>query len=424
VQSLSNYANKLDSFRIGASVTGIFFDANVYDSGDTYNQTIINNYNILVTGNEMKFVSLQRTQGVFDFTKSDMFVNYAQKYNMKVRGHTLCWHVQLPKFINDGLTNNIPNGTFTRESLMDILKNHITTVVSRYKGIVHEWDVVNEAIDISTPSKLRENIWQKIIGNDYIDSAFVWAHRADPTAKLYLNDYSVEFKGTAKADALFNYINGMKTRNIPITGAGLQCHFIVNTINYNAFDANLKRYATNGLEAIVTELDIRILDTDYNKNATLQLSNQATNYLKLLQICLNNPNCRTFVTWGFTDLISWIPDFTNHTAGHALVFDESYEPKPAYTAMLNELGTRSVTTRDDNVQSNDPLILFTNGKMSINSTVKIISCRLYDLSGKNIYNLVKQDNQIEIMLPRKSVYVLQIQLEDGRVINRKVSYFM
>jgi endo-1,4-beta-xylanase len=422
-QSLSYYANKCDSFNIGASVKGTFFDTGVYDSGDIYNQTIINNYNILVTGNEMKFVSLEPKQGVFDFSKSDMFVDYAQKYNMKVRGHTLCWHTQLPGFINAGLTNGIANGTFTRASLMAILKNHINTVVSRYKGKLHQWDVVNEAIDVTTPSGLRENIWQQIIGNDYIDSAFVWANRADPSAKLYLNDYGVEFNGTTKANAIFNYIQGMRMRNIPITGVGLQCHFTVNTINFTTFDSNLKRYAINGLEAIVTELDIKILDTNYTANANLQLTNQANDYKNLIQVCLNNPNCRTFVTWGFTDAISWIPAQTNYIYGHALVFDESYKPKPAYTAMLNELAIKSGLSSVVETPKNDPLIIqYTNGKMLVRSAIKITRCRLFDLSGRNLYSSINGENQIEISIRNNSVYVLQIQLEDGRMINRKIAF--
>ena len=140
-QSLNFYADKCQSLKIGTAVGSNFYTA--YDNGDIYNRTIIDNFNILVAENEMKFDAMEKTQGVFTFTNSDRLVAYAQKYHMQVRGHNLCWHSQLPTWITAGLTNGIANGTFIRASLQAILKNHINTIVTRYKGKVQQWDVVN-----------------------------------------------------------------------------------------------------------------------------------------------------------------------------------------------------------------------------------------------------------------------------------------
>lgn len=166
------------------------------------------------------------------------FVNAFAIQAQLQQGHTLCWHSQLPSWVTAGLNNGVANGIYTRESLMGILKNHITTIVSRYKGKVQQWDVVNEPFNDGSGT-LRTSIWQQVIGNDYIDSAFVWAHRADPEAKLYLNEYGSEFTGNTKSNAIYNFLKGIKERGIPITGIGMQCHFTVNTINFTNLDQNI-----------------------------------------------------------------------------------------------------------------------------------------------------------------------------------------
>jgi endo-1,4-beta-xylanase len=416
--SLSYYADKCN-IKIGTAVGGTFYSN--FDTGSTYDLTIKNNFNTLVAENEMKWDAMEPSNNSFNFTKADQLTSYAFRTGKQVRGHNLCWHSQLPGWISTGLTNGINNGTFTRASLTSILKNHITTIMTRYKGLVQQWDVLNEPFNDSGGT-LRNSIWQQVIGNDYIDSVFVWAHRADPTAKLYLNDYGVEFSGGTKADAMYNYVSGMKSRNIPITGVGLQCHFTVSgNFNVSNLDANIKRYAALGLEAIITELDIKILKTDYTANSTLQLNNQAECYRRLIRLCLDNSNCKTFMTWGFTDLYSWIPGFTP-TYDYSLLFDTNYAPKPAYTSILNELAVESQKTGwNDMVDANPIKIQKLDNRIIVSNDNPIARCQLFDMQGKCIFVSESHNSSIEIPSNKlkKSIYILKLQLESGRIIVKK-----
>lgn len=410
-QSLSYYADKCQSLKIGAAVGSNFYT--VYDNGDIYNQTIQNNFNILVAENEMKFDAMEPQKGTFNFVKADKLVAYAQKYGLQVRGHTLCWHSQLPGWLT--------NGTFTRSSLQAILKNHITTIVTRYKGKVQQWDVVNEPFNDSGGT-LRTSIWQQVIGNDYIDSAFVWAHRADPDAELYLNDYSAEMYGTTKSNAMYNHVKLMKDRKIPVTGVGFQCHFTVNAIDFGKLDQNIKRYASAGLDVIITELDIRIAVADYNADRAKWLAYQAEDYRKMIRSCLDNPNCKTFVTWGFTDKYSWIPNFTNNVSGYALIFDNSYIPKPAYTSILNELAAESTKTQIEAVTENPEIKLILSQDKVLIETDRIMNqCQLFNVEGKKVFSSHVTNNFIEIPVNnlQRGIYILNIQLENGSMIFRK-----
>jgi endo-1,4-beta-xylanase len=250
--------------------------------------------------------------------------------------------MNIPRFIQDA--NGVPVATLTRKSLQGMLKNHIDSVFLKYKGRIAQWDLVNEPFaEPSTTGAMRTNVWQTVIGSDYIDSAFVWAHRVDPACKLYLNDYNCETVGSAKAEYMYEFIAGMKARNIPIDGVGFQCHINTNGMNYTTLDQNIKRYAALGLDVAITELDVSISNVNYANNSASYLTKQALIYQNIIQLCLNNPNCKTFITWGFTDLYSWIPDYSAgfSPSGHALIFDTDYNPKPAYNTILNALNTKS-----------------------------------------------------------------------------------
>ena len=417
-QSLSFYADKCN-IKIGTAVGGVFY--NNFDTGNAYDLTVKNNFNILVAENEMKWDAMEPSNNSFNFTKADQLTAYAFRTGKQVRGHNLCWHSQLPSWISNGLTNGIANGTFTRTTLMSILKNHITTIMTRYIGKVQQWDVLNEPFNDSGGT-LRNSIWQQVIGNDYIDSVFVWAHRADPTAKLYLNDYGVEFSGGTKADAMYNYVSGMKSRNIPITGVGLQCHFTVSgNFNVSGLDANLKRYNALGLEAIITELEVKILKTDYTANSTLQLSNQAECYRRLIRLCLDNPNCKTFMTWGFTDLYSWIPGFTP-AYDYSLLFDTNYAPKPAYFSILNELAVESQKTGLNDINDADIVkIQKLDNRIMVNSDNRIARCQLFDVQGKCLFISNSHSSTIEIPSNnlQQAIYILKLQMENGKIIVKK-----
>ncbi len=214
--------------------------------------------------------------------------------------------------------------------MLAILKNHIDSTLSRYRGKILEWDVVNEAVDDA--SGMRKTFWLDRIGEDYLDSAFTWAHRADPAAYLFYNDYSGEGMG-GKSDRIYALVKGMKDRGVPIHGVGLQCH-LASAAGFamGDIDRNIKRLGALGLRVAITELDFRIkLPADSAGRAV-----QKDNYYRLLKTCLANANCKTFLTWGFTDASSWVPGFFPGM-GDALPFDAAYKPKPAYEGMRQAL---------------------------------------------------------------------------------------
>ena len=231
-------------------------------------------FDLMVAENEMKMETLQPNKGQFDFGSADALVNFAQNNKMAVRGHCLVWHMQQPQWLSSDGKKNDKN--WSRQEALNLMKNHIETVLKHFKGKITEWDIVNECLDDdqtiirSNPSgyTLRQTVWQRAIGNDYIDSAFVYAHRADPSIKLYLNDYGVEQQGQAKSEAFYNLVMHLKAQNIPLDGVGLQCHFSIDDVDSLKLDKTFKRFAQQDLKCIITELDMGIPSTSHGRRRT------------------------------------------------------------------------------------------------------------------------------------------------------------
>jgi GH35 family endo-1,4-beta-xylanase len=305
--------------RVGAAV-----NITPFRNEPIYSQTLGREFNMLVAENVMKFDALHPAQNTFNFTDADALVAFAETNNMAVRGHNLVWHNQIPSWLT--------NGNFTRDQVIAILQNHISTVVGRYRGRIVAWDVVNEAINDSNGQLRSESFWLQKIGPEYIAMAFQFAHQADPDAKLYYNDFGAEASGT-KSDAVFNLVSGLVNQGVPINGVGWQMHQVNPFRIQQAHRTNAQRLAGIGIEVSITELDVRIaLPT-----SAQELSDQALAYNDVVQFCLSQPNVKTLVMWGFTDKFSWIPGFFNGF-GDALIFDMNYQPKPAYNSMLSALG--------------------------------------------------------------------------------------
>ncbi|MBO5811770.1 MAG: endo-1,4-beta-xylanase, partial [Bacteroidaceae bacterium] len=357
---LRTYADILGK-KIGVAAASYRYDCSRND-GET--GLVGNQFNIIVGENEMKFDATEPNKNSFNYGGSDAIVWVASRFNQEVRGHTLAWHSQVPEWVSqDGKKNN---HNYTRQELLSILKNHIFNVVGKYKGKIVEWDVCNEVLDDdqsivrTTPDayKLRPSIWATYIGEDFIDSAFVWAHQADPQAKLYINDYGVEFMGGTKSEAYYNLVKRLIKSGIPIEGCGLQCHLTTGELDTLKLEKNIKRYAEIGMKCIITELDIALA----NPYSTDALERQAKEYGAITRVFLRNDNCPTMLIWGISDNHSW-------RQNQPLLYNSSLKPKPAYYNVHAQL--RIAANRVTSVE-----------KPSLSDELSIKEIRFYNMTGQ------------------------------------------
>jgi endo-1,4-beta-xylanase len=311
-----------------------------------YATTLAREYSALEPSNEMKFDSIHPKMESYDFADADAQVAFAQTHGMKVRGHNLVWHHSLPDWISakDWMhAQNGPSAPWTPEALNKVLAEHIATVVGRYRGKVYAWDVVNEPFN--DDGSLHSSIWYEKPGigfagegTKYIEQALIWAHAADPEAKLFVNEAGAEIVNK-KSDAVYAMAKDFRKRGVPLHGIGLQLHVGYDFNSYDSLRRNIHRLAELGLEVHFTEVDVRLTDS-----SAFSLRAEADIYKSLLDACLKEPACTLFQSWGFTDKNSWIPA-AFPGSGWALPFDENYQKKPAYHAMLKKLQSQ------DNVES-------------------------------------------------------------------------
>jgi len=331
-KSLKYYADQNEKF-IGVALA-------TYKGLSSDRETAAKQFNMMVCENEMKFDALEPSRNSFSFGGADNLVSLAQQNNMAIRGHCLVWHSQVAGWVSsDGKKNDM---NWTRKEALEIMKNHITKVMQHYKGKVREWDVVNECLDDdqttvrSNPDSYdlrQQSVWQRAIGDDYIDSAFVYAHEADPDAELYLNDYGVELQGKAKSLAFYNLAVRLKNKGIPIHGVGMQCHFSVGEVDGVKLNRTIKKFAEAGLKCIITELDMGIPST-----SSENLEEQARNYRMITDIVLNNDNCPSMVIWGIKDNDSW------RTNSNPLLYDSGMGRKKAWYSVRSALRHRTLDT--------------------------------------------------------------------------------
>jgi len=289
-----------------------------------YAETLAREFDQLEPENAMKFGPIQPGADSYNFGPPDALVAFAREHKMVVRGHTLVWHNQNPRWLTEG--------KYTPAQLSSILHDHIRNVVGHFTGEVYAWDVVNEAFQDN--GTIRSTIWSDapgvgLTGTAYIEQAIRWAHEADPKALLFYNDYSAEAMN-AKSDAIFKMAEDFKARGVPLSGIGLQMHFTTNPPDLASIESNMKRITGLGLQVQITELDVRLSLSDP------QLDKQARIYHDLAALCVKFPLCTAIQTWGFTDKYSWIPR-QNPGMGAALIFDADYQPKPAYQAIVKAL---------------------------------------------------------------------------------------
>jgi len=270
--------------------------------------------------NELKMDALRPTADRWNFKAADEMLAFARTHRRRVRGHTLVWHSQVPRWVEER--------TWDRASLMAFLKDHIQTTVGRYRGQIAEWDVVNEAFD--DDGSLRRTLWLDVIGPEYLELALRWAHEADPAAKLYINDFGNE-RDNAKSDGMLRVARELRDRGVPLSGIGFQSHLKTTWHPTSAeLRANLARFTALGLDVHLTELDVGTSETSGSTAQRLGL--QAAVYEQVTAACVATPRCTGVTVWGVSDLSTWLG-----SAEMPLLLDPAFAPKPALAAVERAL---------------------------------------------------------------------------------------
>nr|WP_236675911.1 endo-1,4-beta-xylanase [Chryseolinea lacunae] len=294
-------------------------------------------FNSLTPENAMKMGPIHPKEKEYFWSDADSIVAFAQRNKMKLRGHTLCWHNQTPAW----MFVDAKGDTVSKTILLQRLKDHITTVVSRYKGKIYAWDVVNEVISDKPGEVYRKSAWYKICGEEYIAKAFQYAHEADPEAQLFYNDYNEI--DAAKREKIVTMVTGLKQAGVPIHGVGLQGHWALNEPSAEQLDKTLARFSETGLKIQITELDISVYPKEHNVRAkTAQDFNteftaekeqkQAEIYRTCFELFRKYRSFISGVTfWNVSDRNSWLDNFpVRDRKDYPLLFDQNLKRKNAY----------------------------------------------------------------------------------------------
>ncbi|MGA2004439.1 MAG: endo-1,4-beta-xylanase [Terriglobales bacterium] len=331
-----------ESLREAAEHSGVLIGAAVRPaelSEPAYAATLAREFNMIEPEDALKWEVLRPDSQSFDFHQADEVLDFADRHNIKVRGHTLVWHRQTPGWLN--------KGNFTPAQLSNLLETHIRTVVGHYRGKISAWDVANEAFDEGVRTgQLRSTIWydQPGIGYAqqgpaYLAQCFRWAHEADPQALLFYNEAEAE-EMNRKSDAIYTMVRDFQRQRVPIDGVGLEMHIGTLHPDIPSISANIARFTALGLQVHLTEMDVSLPVDSRGDASPADLQQQASVYRQIAEACLSHPGCSAIQTWGFTDKYSWIGSHSKHTQGAALMFDRNYQPKPAYVALRNALAKR------------------------------------------------------------------------------------
>lgn len=301
-----------DEVRVGCAVDPASLRADT-----DYRRTVAEEFDAITAENAMKWGRLAAGEGVYDFADADDVVRFAERHDVYVRGHTLVWHRMYPEWLRPW--------TRSEADAERLLRDHVHTVAGRYRGRVDAWDVVNEAV--ADDGGLRETQWLNALGPEYIDRAFEYAAGVSD-ADLFYNDYGADGL-SEKADAVYGLVSDLVAREVPIDGVGLQLHVFEDPVPPAEVAANVDRLTDLGLDVHVTELDVGIGAAVPDREA------QADYYREVVSAAVD-AGVDTVITWGVDDGQSWLPE---RGSGEApLLFDESFERKPAYWSVREALG--------------------------------------------------------------------------------------
>ncbi len=286
-----------------------------------YRDVLAGQFSSVTPENAMKWALLEPERGTLDWAAVDRVVDFAIDHGQAVRGHTLLWYSQNPAWVE----------ALHGRELRQVTHEHIRSVVQRYRRRVGIWDVVNEPFE--DDGTRRQSVFQRELGDGWVEDAFRTARAADATAALYLNEIGAEAPGP-KSDALYALVKELKARGVPINGVGFQAHLTRRGVP-DGFKANLERFAALGLDVAVTEADVAL--TVPAESAALRA--QARAFGDVTEACVALARCRSLTFWGFTDRHSWI-SATQPGRGAATLLDEQLRPKRAYRAVREALRRR------------------------------------------------------------------------------------
>jgi len=343
-------------FYVGTALDSI----QIIGKAKTSTHLVKHQFNSIVAENCMKIEKIQPQEGVFEMTLTDRFVKFGEKNKMNIIGHNLVWHSQTPAwFFVDKAGKQV-----SREVLIERMRKHITTLVTRYKGRVHGWDVVNEALE--DDGSLRKSLWYKIIGPEYIELAFRFAHEADPKAELYYNDYNL-FK-PSKRNGAVEIVKSLQAKGCRIDAVGEQGHYSLDMNVFDDLKGSIVAISNLGVKVMITELDLTILPfpsseitaevslsyqnsekyNPYTKEVPQSVQNEFSDYyVKLFKLFVKHKNVIDRVTfWGVNDGQSWRNYWPVRTrTDYPLLFDRDNKAKPVVERIIKEAKTPESTDK-------------------------------------------------------------------------------
>lgn len=333
-----------DDFLIGTAIAG----PRLQESNADFLNLVSREFNSITMENHMKWLLIQPQKDKWNWSAADRFVSFGQTHNMNLVGHVLVWHSQVPAWV----FKDDSGRAIRARDLKERMENHISTLVGRYKGRIHTWDVVNEAVDEG--KGWRKSPWFKILGPKFMEYAFHAAHAADNNAHLIYNDYNMH--NPRKRKFVVRNLEQMKKRGVPIHGIGMQGHVGLSFPDINEFEKSIEAYAAAGMRVHITEMDMDILPVAWDhigaeisttfaysdkldpyadglpEKVTKQLTDRYVEFFKLFLKHRDKIDRVTF--WGVSDRDSWKNDFpVKGRTNYPLLFDRQMRAKDCYYAI-------------------------------------------------------------------------------------------
>ena len=307
-------------------------------------QLILKEFNSMTPENAMKMGPIHPFENQYNWAGGDSIAAFAKRNNMKLRGHTLCWHNQTPRWL---FFDSTTNQQVTKEVLLKRLKEHITAVVTRYKDVIYAWDVVNEVISDKEDEYFRPSLWYQICGEEFVAKAFQFAHEADPKALLFYNDYNEI--NSVKRQKIIRMVKDLQSKGIPINGIGLQGHWAINEPSKEQLDQTLKDFSALGLQLQITELDISVYPKEHNARErrasdadTVFTAEKELKQIEVYKNCFElfkkyKKSVTSVTFWNISDRGSWLDNFpVRGRKDYPLLFDAQLKPKKAYWEVVKK----------------------------------------------------------------------------------------